>query len=116
MASATAAAREPVALSVAKLDAALCVISQARDVAEAMATCEGVDAFWGVLRLVECGVDKVEAAFASRSRDASDEASDELAGVLGVLGEINLDHILLHALVTLVALAKSNLDTSALGK
>jgi hypothetical protein len=115
-ACATATAGEPSALIFAELDEALCVISQARDVAEAMATDEGVDAFWGILRLVECGVDKVEAAHAGRSRDVSEEASDELAGVLGVLGATNLDHLLLHAVVTLVALAKSHLDASVLGK
>lgn len=96
-----------------QLDEALNVICQARDVSEKVAHDGATDVLWGVHRLLECAVDKVMAVHAGRTTALNDEASDELAGVLGVLRGLELDELLLHAVETLVVLAKAHVDSAS---
>ncbi|RUR68655.1 hypothetical protein EJP67_16455 [Variovorax guangxiensis] len=94
------------------------VMQQAHDVAEIAANNEGTDLYWGILSLIEKAIEKVERAHSALSVDAyskelHDKASDELAGLLGVLNAVNTDvkdDGLLHAVETLVIVAKAQID------
>ncbi|MBS79020.1 hypothetical protein [Variovorax sp.] len=71
------------------------------------------DTLWGIHSLVEKGADAVVSAVRDISLDhALNDASDELAGLLGVLQALGLaaGASLLGALHTIVAMAKTDID------
>lgn len=96
-----------------------CLLLQARDVAETAANDDGSeDSMWGLHSLIEKSVEKVskvvERANAG-SEDVCSRASDELAGVLGVLHAVNtdgLDNPLLYAVESLLLMAKRQIDAN----
>lgn len=95
-----------------------CVILQARDVAQVAADIETTDMYWGIHSLIEKAVEKVEQAHSNYekgllSKDLHDEASNELAGLLGIIRAVNTDSVddgLLYAVETLVTVAKTQID------
>lgn len=95
-----------------------CLMLQARDVAETAANDDGSeDSLWGLHSLIEKSVEKVSAAVEEKNADSEDlcnRASDELAGVLGVLHAVNddrLDNELVYAVESLLRMAKRQIDT-----
>ncbi|SEF19401.1 hypothetical protein ABL840_04890 [Variovorax sp. NFACC27] len=95
-----------------------CVILQARDVAQAAADTAATDMHWGIHSLIEKAVEKVEQANSAYvngtlSKPLHDDASNELAGLLGIIRAVNTDSLddgLLYAVETLVTVAKSQID------
>ncbi|WP_395350094.1 hypothetical protein [Variovorax sp. UC122_21] len=94
-------------------------MQQARAVAQAAAESSEADidlplnTLWGIHSLVDKGADAVVVAFRDASLDhALNDASDELAGLLGVLQALGLaaGASLLGALHTIVAMAKTDID------
>lgn len=95
-----------------------CLLLQARDVAETAANDDGSDAIWGLHSLIEKSVEKVSKVVEEANSDSEDlcsRASDELAGVLGVLHAVNtdgLDNPLLYAVESLLRMAKQQIDAN----
>ncbi|MNV57619.1 hypothetical protein D3C71_1499610 [compost metagenome] len=96
-----------------------CLLLQARDVAETAANDDGSeDSLWGLHSLIEKSVEKVSKVVEGSNADSEDvcsRASDELAGVLGVLHAVNtdgLDNPLLYAVESLLLMAKRQIDAN----
>lgn len=82
--------------------------------AEYAAACS-TDMYWGLISFAEqCAdhVDRAQAAFEAKGFSLSlhEEASAQLAGLLGVLYAVNKDDVLLQAATRLVTIAKSQID------
>jgi len=110
--------RSPAAQAIEEHDP-YCVILQARDVAQAAADTAATDMHWGIHSLIEKAVEKVEQANSAYvngalSKALHDDASNELAGLLGIIRAVNTDSVddgLLYAVETLVTVAKTQIDT-----
>ncbi|MNL23880.1 hypothetical protein D3C87_1452890 [compost metagenome] len=76
------------------------------------------DSLWGLHSLIEKSVEKVSKVVEGSNADSEDvcsRASDELAGVLGVLHAVNtdgLDNPLLYAVESLLLMAKRQIDAN----
>lgn len=94
------------------------VMLQAQAVAEIAATEAATDVHWAIHSLVEKSTEKTEKAQRALqsgriSIELHEAASNELAGVVGMLRALNndaVDDVLLYALETLLVLAKAQID------
>lgn len=95
-----------------------CVMLQAQAIAEIAATAAATDVYWALASLTDKCTEKAEEAQRALqngeySSDLHEQASNELAGLVGLLRALNsdaVDDVLLYALGTLLVVAKAQLD------